>query len=378
MLKGEVKDLASFAEKHKWVIGWACLSGNAQKEFQRTKWKRPDPFKDSYQFELLERQDRVLVPSLSVTGKWTSASDPVLKRTNMFGKTGFLMTVTGSKLSLPTMNKAWHVSFMHYERRPCVVSAKLQVKGSGSAALTTAKGQAGLAEMIASVLKTPRSDVRFFHWKLTSAGFTARVVVRADNKHVSDRIFGVLDRYAGIGLDHRFKPPLHIESVKQMQVDDGGVESDSDFETLMLFVVGIIAFGSVVGWQTIITSFMKNPEERGIDVDAEEEVEPINSPSPSKNLLAGRNLKAEKDALRYVSAHIRMREQEEDKEVKEEKAAEEDGLFSIDLDNDCDKVKKKERRKRFQSNKKRNVRVVGGGFSIEESIGLGSSSDWAS
>ena len=73
-----------------------------------------------------------------------------------------------------------------------------------------------------------------------------------------------------------------------------------------------------------------------------------------------------------------MREQEEDKEVKEEKAAEEDGLFSIDLDNDCDKVKKKERRKRFQSNKKRNVRVVGGGFSIEESIGLGSSSDWAS
>jgi hypothetical protein len=375
MLKGEVKDLASFAEKNKWVVSWACMSGVGQKEFQRTKWKRPDPFKDLFQFEVLEQQDRVLVPSLSVEGKWATASDPVLKRTNMFGKTGFLLCVTGSQLSLPTMNKGWHVRFMHYERRPCVVSAQLQVKGAGSEKLTTAKGQEKLALTIADVLRTPRSEVRFFNWKLTSAGFTARVVVRADNKHVSDRIFALLGRYAGTPMDHRFKPPLHIESVKQMEVDDGNGGSDSDSETMTLFLVGIIAFGSVIGWQTIFASIMKTPG-GGVDVDAEEEVEPINSASPSKILLGGRNLKAEKDALRYVSAHIRMREEEEDKEVKEEQQAEDKGLFSIDLDNDCDKVVKKERRKRFQSNKKRNVRVVGGGFSIEESIGLGSSDDW--
>jgi hypothetical protein len=428
-LSPDIDNLASFAEDHKWVVSWAAMSQHSTDQTGRAQWQpsghgigADEHTKHSrnlfeLRLALLKQHSKaaVMVPSISVNSSvWMpSTNSPVLKQTDIFGRRGFTVYVSGGAhnlLSLDALQQDWRVSFMLYERKPHVIAAKLLIPGNHSslALYTTTDGQSKLAGMIAEVLGVPPTDIRFFQPKLGGAlgdsamgdstmgdstmgdsttgdstmggAFVSRMAIRVDNAHVSHRVFQLLhgDQNSGVTstgeLDRRFDPPVILEGVKELRIDDGTVESEDSYLTLVMGVIGVLAFGMVTRWSTVGGRRL----EVHTDPSEMQALKPAISPVAARQQLATRwdNSPVQEPSNRrhraeeYIAMHAHSLELEEDRLDDEEDAGEQQGLFSIDLGEDAEKRYKEKRRDRFSKGRKANVRVVGGGMSFEESVGL--------
>ena len=141
------------------------------------------------------------------------------------------------------------------------------------------------------MLHTPLADVTFFHWQLSASkhhgttGFSARLVVRCDNPHVSRYVHHTLAEHEDLGVDRRFDPPLAIEKVKRVSVDTMSMSESmlggSSTQGVWMAAIGVVAFVGLAGWQNIVASIMGGggygygAGEKDIDEDEMDEVKPI-------------------------------------------------------------------------------------------------------
>jgi hypothetical protein len=411
-LSPDIDNLARFAEDNKWVVSWASMNKDTAERKQHRLWQAGGDdvgkqlvlsprHRSDHVFELrltlLQQQQSkvtVMVPFVSVNSSvWLPSTDsPMLTKTDLFGRRGFTVCVSSAahpELSLHTIQKQWGVGFLSYVRVPHIVEAKLLVPGNSThlAPYMTAIGQSQLGSVIARVLEVPNGDIRFFEPKIEDRErsalffFEARMAVRVDNAHLSHRVRKLLhiNKYAGVTtrgkLDHRFNPPLIFESVKEEKVDGGTVEAEGDYMTLVMAMAGVVAF-VMVAYSSRGTS--GGHGHLAVDTTRAEELRGLKSSgyvSPSKQEITSQwEGRVSPDhaarAEHYISLHNQSMEYEEDKLMEEEEAAKEEGLFSISLEEAQEVKHKMKRRDRFSRERAGNVRVVGGGLSFEESVGL--------